>query len=210
MAFPDGDRFNPFAPTTEGRAQFAECWEKALYSGLEVKFPKGMHYQSQLEMRAAHIEAIYYAIGGTADEERSGVMSDNNEALAEQLAAKHYKAMCAKELGHLSTIDTIASAIREALNSRAAESSGEAVAIVGYDERDEICVEFLKGDSVPAVCVGDKLFLHSAPPATDERAKALVALLEKVSWEVREYAEGFTLLWDEVDAALAASKEETP
>lgn len=42
-------------------------------------------------------------------------MSDNNEALAEQLATKHYKAMCAKELGHLSTIDTIASAIREAL-----------------------------------------------------------------------------------------------
>lgn len=42
-------------------------------------------------------------------------MSDNNEALAEQLAAKHYKAMCAKELGHLSTIDTIASAVREAL-----------------------------------------------------------------------------------------------
>lgn len=42
-------------------------------------------------------------------------MSNNNEALAEQLATKHYKAMCAKELGHLSTIDTIASAIREAL-----------------------------------------------------------------------------------------------
>lgn len=40
-----------------------------------------------------------------------------NEALVKQIAIKHYKAMCAKELGHLSTIDTIASAIREAISS---------------------------------------------------------------------------------------------
>ena len=68
-------------------------------------------------------------------------MSDNNEALAEQLATKHYKAMCAKELGHLSTIDTIASAIREALTARKADDyateDADTRAILQADDRGE-------------------------------------------------------------------------
>jgi len=77
--------FNPFAPTTEGRAQFAECVIKAELGEDEVhviiNFSSGyVHWlrrddgwidmpfdRTPESFTAATLEAIYYAIGGTAD-----------------------------------------------------------------------------------------------------------------------------------------------
>ena len=73
--------FNPFAPTTEGRAQFAECVIKATQSGFDVHMMNiasrcysketmhGYRYHTQDTspdaVVTATLEAIYYAIGGT-------------------------------------------------------------------------------------------------------------------------------------------------
>jgi hypothetical protein len=70
--------FNPFANTTEGRAQFAECVVKAAWEfhNLEV-YDKGVEARNGqggkcfrvgmggIGVAAATLEAIYYAIDGT-------------------------------------------------------------------------------------------------------------------------------------------------
>ena len=66
MTFAAGE-FNPFADTTEGRAQFAECVIKADRDGIMC-----LSYIGEARLRGANLvearlEAIYYAIGGTVE-----------------------------------------------------------------------------------------------------------------------------------------------
>ena len=79
---PDAKSFNPFAPTTEGRAQFAECvikgaldkeigldlFRNAVRSGWDLNLQRIGHDNTPEGITAATLEAIYYAIGGTAGE----------------------------------------------------------------------------------------------------------------------------------------------
>lgn len=70
--------FNPFSPTTEGRAQFAECYFRAVCEGLQIRPQRWVifyeyegvnssvtHDNTPESIAAATLEAIYYAIGGT-------------------------------------------------------------------------------------------------------------------------------------------------
>lgn len=79
----DESEFNPFSDTTEGRAQFAECVIKAelglLPTGFNPHRPLAVGYkhpasyfarnielaeESPQALVAAHLETIFYAIGG--------------------------------------------------------------------------------------------------------------------------------------------------
>ena len=74
--------FNPITNSTEGRAQFAECVIKAglekdigadllrnaVRSGWDEKLHRVNHDNTPEGITAATLEAIYYAIGGTAGE----------------------------------------------------------------------------------------------------------------------------------------------
>lgn len=74
--------FNPFSDSTEGRAQFAECvikgaldkeigldlFRNAVRSGWDLNLQRVGHDNTPEGITAATLEAIYYAIGGTAVE----------------------------------------------------------------------------------------------------------------------------------------------
>jgi hypothetical protein len=82
VAFPCGKRFNPFAATTEGRAQAYECLLHALECSIQIDWFPGFirvwahnnkpenqiytvqHVDGKGPRNSATLEAIYYATGG--------------------------------------------------------------------------------------------------------------------------------------------------
>lgn len=148
-----------------------------------------------------------------------------NEALVKQIAIKHYKAMCAKELGHLSTIDTIASAIREAISS--VPVMGEAVAwrcfidVAGdWATTDK---KAIADNAIAAQCEVEPLYLAPTDSITREELDGLRKDAGRYRWlrdpcrqveSVVLYSKGdfdkgffaFTALDESIDCAMQEGK----
>lgn len=98
--------FDPFTSTIDGRAQFAECVIKALSAGLlyvsrQSDQAVGYWYNSRVfwiycdntapkSIAAATLEAIFYAIGGTADWEEKPKSRNHEDGDYSYLCGRDY------------------------------------------------------------------------------------------------------------------------